>query len=145
MNNIFKSFFMVISYILLTAHESQSQSVEFKVANGWNIISVPLKVNDYLKSTLFPTAVSNAYFYQGVYLPTDTLMNGNGYWQKFDSVQTITINGDTVNFESINVVQGWNLIGSITIPIATDSIVSNFHLHILYFHLAYFDQRGQRH
>ena len=96
------------------------------VANSrlWNLLSVPVSASDLRKSTLFPNAVSNAFWYDGTgYLTKDTLEIGKGYWLKFDSAGVNQISGLRLDSLVIPVMAGWNLIGSITddIPVANVS------------------------
>jgi hypothetical protein len=100
-------------------------SLGVKINPRWNIISVPLYVGNYQKDTLFPSATTPAYAYQGGYVPKDTLANGVGYWLKFNSAQRFTITGYySATSDTIQVTTGWNLIGSIYTPVPADSIIS---------------------
>lgn len=78
---------------------------------GWNLISVPLKANDMSKNSLFPTSVSAAYSYDNGYITKDTLVNGTGYWLKFNNSSSQTITGQKPTNRNIIVKAGWNLIG----------------------------------
>jgi len=101
-------------------------SVEISVDNRWNLVSVPVLRTSYIKTALFPTSVSDAFQYEGSgYVVIDTLENGDAYWLKFGSEQTIVIQGDTIVNQSINVQEGWNMIGSVSSPIAVSSITSD--------------------
>lgn len=100
-------------------------SIQFVVSDRWNMLSVPLTVSDYRKSTLFPTAVSPAFAFQGTYVQKDTLANGIGYWLKFDSAQTVSMAGQMRSIDSINVQPGWNLIGSISQLVPVSTIISH--------------------
>ncbi|HTK81481.1 MAG TPA: S8 family serine peptidase [Bacteroidota bacterium] len=96
------------------------------IRNQWNLLSVPVYAFSYLKTQMFPTSVSSAFvFGQGGYAVKDTLYPGAGFWIKFDSVQTVAIDGYIIPSETVAVVHGWNLIGSITSSIAPFSITSN--------------------
>jgi len=95
----------------------------YSMANGWNLISVPLIVDDYTKTTLYPTAISDAFAYQGSYVSQPTLANGKGYWLRFGSAQSVSISGLPFTRIVIPVVAGWNLIGCLTDSIAVSSIV----------------------
>lgn len=95
------------------------------VETGWNLLSLPLVVPDGSKTSLFPSAASDAFVYQNEYVYTDTLANGYGFWMKFYSAQNIVITGDTVLYDSIVVESGWNLIGSLTTPVAINMIRSD--------------------
>ncbi|MDI6803179.1 MAG: SdrD B-like domain-containing protein [Bacteroidota bacterium] len=97
-------------------------TISIPVSIGWNIVSVPLTVDDYRKIILFPTAVSNAFAYVGNYVVKDTLENGFGYWLKFGNAQNIQLTGLPLITDTIDVTTGWNLIGSISQTISAASI-----------------------
>jgi hypothetical protein len=90
---------------------------------GWNLISIPVITENMEKEILFPTAISNAFEYNGGYQPVDTLTNGIGYWLKFNSPQEISITGSPVLEDTIAVVLGWNMIGSLASPLAVSSVL----------------------
>ncbi|MFI5252838.1 MAG: T9SS type A sorting domain-containing protein [Bacteroidota bacterium] len=94
----------------------------YQVANRWNLVSLPRKAADYSATSLFPTGVSSVYSYDGSYTQQSMLSNGHGYWLKFDRLQTITLLGDTITTDTLDVVEGWNLIGSITLPVPVVNI-----------------------
>ena len=105
---------------------SQIRMQEFlNVRERWNIVSVPFIVGDYTKTTIFPTALSAAFAYYAGYIQEDTLSAGQGYWLKFDSAQTVSLIASVIAIDSINVVDGWNLIGSISYPVATQNVTSD--------------------
>ncbi len=90
----------------------------------WNMLSVPVRVADYRKSTLFPNAASAAYSFERTYTEHDTLQNGIGYFLKFPSPQTVTFTGNPISRDTIIVRKGWNLIGSISDSISTSAVES---------------------
>ena len=102
-----------------------STTAQYSVMNTWNMVSVPLTVSDYTKTNLYPTAVSNAFAYQGSYLIKSTLANGEGYWLRFNGNQTVSMTGLLRTMDTINVVDGWNMVGSISAPVAVTSIGSS--------------------
>lgn len=93
------------------------------VSNGWNLISVGKTVGDFRKASLFPAASSAAFTYEGGYMVRDTLENGLGYWLKFPGTQYVGINGTLRMTDTMEVVKGWNLIGSISGPVFTETIL----------------------
>ena len=95
------------------------------VVHGWNMISNPLIVSNNAKSFLFPTASSKAFSYHGSYFIVDSLKNGIGYWLKFPSDQVVDISGVPTTAETVAVFHGWNMVGSVNMPLATDSITSS--------------------
>ena len=98
---------------------------QYLIGNRWNMLSLPLAVADNHKSVLYPTAVSKAYSYNGGYHMRDTVGNGAGYWLKFDHGQTVSLHGAGIVSYSIDVIEGWNMIGSVSEPIAISAVLSN--------------------
>ncbi len=95
-----------------------------ELSAGWNMISIPLVVGNGSKTFWFPTAKSDAFAFTVTgYLSVDTLKPGVGYWLKYDSSRTIIISGQARNEDTLNVMIGWNLIGSLTYPVSTSSII----------------------
>lgn len=119
---------------LLSGNSVTSQVI---VEAGWNMVSVPLVVADYRKTTLFSNAISSAYAFVDTlgYVTRDTLQNGIGYWIKFPTTQLINMTGTSLVVDTIDVLQGWNMVGPISYPVLTSSvmaippvaIVSNFY------------------
>ncbi len=91
---------------------------------GWNMVSIPRRSYNPLKTALFPASSSFAFKYSGSYEQEDTLKSGTGYWLKFSTPQTVLIEGDPVMLDSISVIPGWNLIGSISSPLPVTMIQS---------------------
>ncbi|MBI4810153.1 MAG: T9SS type A sorting domain-containing protein [Ignavibacteriales bacterium] len=96
------------------------------VSTGWNIVSLPYSVSDPRKSEIFPTAISDAFRYDGGpnYVISDSMTGGRGYWLKFSSNQSLGIIGYPPTTDTIDVVEGWNLIGSTLNTVSVGSIQS---------------------
>ncbi len=110
-----------IGKIIKVQPASSSNTATIPLRSGWNIVSIPLVVQDFRRDTLFPTSISNAFSYSGSgYQQRDTLANGAGYWLKFSTPQTVTLSGAARTIDSVDVTIGWNLIGSLSgaVPIA---------------------------
>jgi len=99
-------------------------SVTCSLLDGWNIVSLPLEVDDYSKTVNYPTATSYAFEYNGSYAITPVLETGRGYWLKFAAVQNTNLSGGLIIRDTVEVKVGWNLIGSISLPIRALSISS---------------------
>ena len=95
----------------------------YPVNEGWNMVSIPGRVADYTKTAVFPTVVSKAFAYVTGYVGRDTLAGGTGYWIKFGVSETLAITRGPVTLDTIDVVAGWNMIGSISEPFSTLSVV----------------------
>ena len=90
-----------------------SDTIQILVEEGWNLISLPLIVPDNQVSVLFPNSVSNAFYYDGSYRPSDTLEVGKGYWLKFSAAETISVVGTLSTWDTLSLFPGWNMIGVI--------------------------------
>jgi hypothetical protein len=101
--------------------------VPVAVAPKWNLISVPVISTDFHKNSIFPASVSEAFKYDPIsgYLISGTLENGSGYWLKFIDTQTVYTPGVPIPSITINVAEGWNLVGSISESLLTSSITSD--------------------
>jgi hypothetical protein len=98
---------------------------DFAVAPGWNLVSLPRRPADPRASTLFPTAVSQLFAYGPAgYAARDSLEFGTGYWARFALGQTISVPGTIVVSDTFDVPAGWSIIGALTYPAATDSILT---------------------
>jgi len=106
----------------LGAFDGGTGDVTLEASEGWNLLSVPVVVEDFRRFTLYPTAVSAAFDYAGSYQPRDTLRNGAGYWIKFDSFTGLAFSGDPVAVESVDVRDRWNIVGALTTPIPVAQI-----------------------
>jgi len=91
--------------------------------SGWNMVSVPLAVEDRERSAVYPTATSKAFGYQNGYLIQDTLSRGTGYWLKFDVPQFTDFSGDSIYSDSVDIAAGWNMIGGISVPVPVGEII----------------------
>ena len=101
----------------LRTYSGSFTTLEYAVAESWNMISLPLIVSDSRKTTLFPTAVSDAFAYVTSYETKDTLHNGVGYWLKFPSADMIILAGTSYMRDTIDVNARWNMIGALDYPI----------------------------
>lgn len=99
-------------------------SASISMLGGWNMISVPLSMLDYTKTTLFPTSVSDAFGYQGSYTVKTVLENGDGYWLRFGAPEDVLLSGFVRDLDTIAVVSGWNMIGSISSSVDVTTITS---------------------
>jgi hypothetical protein len=109
----------------ITAFFSKSTvTIEYEMTDKWNMISVPLGMTDYSKSALFPTAVSDAFMFGEGYASATTLENGVGYWLKFNGAQSVTMTGTQRDYDTVVVREGWNMIGTLSSPVAVTNLVS---------------------
>ena len=91
---------------------------------GWNMISVPWSVSDSRKSQLFPFSQSRAFTFDGSYTTKESLSAGSGYWLRFPSPGESVIPGTDIAELTVNVRSGWNMVGSISVPIGVHDVTS---------------------
>jgi hypothetical protein len=89
---------------------------------GWNMISLPLSVADPRKTIVYPSATTSAYAYANGYITSDSLFRGLGYWLKFAAKDTIDITGAAFSLDTVDLAEGWNMIGTISNPMPTAAI-----------------------
>jgi uncharacterized protein (TIGR02145 family) len=120
---IFFAVLVLCATTLGHAHGLES-TYPVQVDSGWNLLSLPASVSNGSKDFLFPSASSAAFAFHDPtgYEQQDTLHNGVGFWLKFDSSETVNITGELIFKDTVEVHAGWNIIGSLSVPIGVDSI-----------------------
>ncbi len=90
----------------------------------WNMISLPMEVDDPRAAAIFPTASSRLFLFgaSGSYLAVDTIRHGVGYWLKFTEADSIAVTGFSVSLDTVRLSAGWNMIGSIDTPLSTGAV-----------------------
>ncbi|MFI5253279.1 MAG: T9SS type A sorting domain-containing protein [Bacteroidota bacterium] len=98
----------------------------YTMNSPWNLVSLPVDVSNPQVAVQFPSANSAAYGYipNSGYVTRDTLIHGAGYWMKFNNTQPLNMTGMPYPIDTINVAAGWNLIGSVSNPVAKNSIIT---------------------
>ena len=88
--------------------------------HGWNIVSSPLR-------TRCPISWGTTLFtydpLEGYYVDSDTLSDVSGAWLKSEQTSVI-VYGYQKSLDTIQVYTGWNLIGSISEPVAVSSLMA---------------------
>lgn len=92
------------------------------IYRGWNLISLDRNLSDRAVSSVLPEAISNAFAFEGAYLVEDSLSTGAGYWVKFAAPQDLDFGGDEISADTIQLSEGWNLIGSLSSPMPVSDI-----------------------
>jgi len=112
--------------VVKAKYQATSASLTYAYSNFWNMLSVPDSVSDFQKSAVWPTSNSDAYWYDTTnprgYAVKNPLKKGEGYWIKFPSSGTVTYTGAPFFSLTIPVDTGWNLIGSISVPLDSTQV-----------------------
>jgi hypothetical protein len=96
----------------------------YNAEDTWNMLSVPLIMSDYKKTTLYPAAASVAFAYTGSYQQRDTLRNLTGYWIKFPAPNVVEFTGTALTKDTVNVSNSWNMVGCLSYPVKTTDIIA---------------------
>ena len=81
---------------------------------GWNLIGLPLSVDNNNYLVQFPNAVpSSLYGFDGTYSPESNMEVGKGYMLNFNNSGTVEVEGTVASQYNIALMSGWNLIGGI--------------------------------
>ena len=99
-------------------------NVEFMVNSGWNMVGLPLNVENSSYENLFPNSVTNTLFsFNGQYIQEENLVPGIGYWIRITDEGNVSISGQAINELSISLMEGWNLIAGISTPVNVQNII----------------------
>ncbi len=103
----------------------QCTSVSVQYSPSWNLIANPVLTSNDSAHIIFPQstpATSFAYGCGSGYTFSGRCVAGQGYWLKFPSKGSTTLQGIRNTQSSITVCSGWNLIGSLSVPLAATSV-----------------------
>ncbi len=93
---------------------------------GWNLVSLGVVPSDRTTESVFPAATSDAFAYSSTgYVVRDTLEKGEGYWLKFPDSAVVVLGGEPIQQDTLEVSNGWNLIGSVSSAVNVDSVLSD--------------------
>ena len=91
--------------------------------DDWNMVGLPLGVEDSYYLTLFPDAIANTLFSFGEGYSLETnLVEGTGYWLRFDGYGSTTMIGDDFEEITVTLSEDWNMISGVSEPANVNSI-----------------------
>jgi len=106
-----------------SANSSSSMEVSVAHNEGWNLVGLPLLVDNASYLYLFEDAVGGTlYGYNGSYFTTDELTISNGYWLNMSNESIVVISGAPITNLSITLDEGWNLISGISLEVPVENI-----------------------
>ncbi len=98
--------------------------VTYSLIPNWNLLSFPLDVPDRRTEVVFSTAKSKAFIYSTTYEPVDTIPLHKGFWIRFDSAQSLSFSGSPHIADTIDVQEGWNLVGTLSVPVKISTVTT---------------------
>jgi hypothetical protein len=98
--------------------------VQINYNEGWNLVGLPVGVEDASYNILFPESIEGTlYSFSGGYNPEIILIHGEGYWLRFIWAGSTTITGTPINELTISLSEGWNLITGTSNPLNISDIL----------------------
>ena len=98
-------------------------SVTVDYQSGWNLVGLPLEVEDASYSNLFPESINGTLYSFGEgYILESTLVHGEGYWLRFENTGSTTIDGTPINELTISLNEDWNLVSGLSEDISIYSV-----------------------
>ncbi len=95
----------------------------YQIILGWNLLSLPKKVTDHDRYSIYPSAVSDAWIYKNSYIPLDTIPEKDAFWLKSNQSQNVIIDGTPRLLDTLDVVAGWNMIGTLSVLIPRKTVI----------------------
>jgi len=103
--------------------DTETGTILVPYSSGWNIVGLPLDVEDASYSILFPESIEGTlYSFNGGYNLATIVTNGEGYWLRFNEEGSTTITGIPINELTISLNEDWNLISGISTSINISDI-----------------------
>ena len=113
---------VTVDYTVSTTQSEMTLTVDHLI--DWNMVGLPLVVEDGNVSTIFPDAIDGTLYSFGVsYIQEETLENGKGYWLRFDDSGSSDIDGGEITSLTMSMNEGWNLISGISSTIELENIL----------------------
>lgn len=86
--------------------------------SGWNLVGLPLNVENADYQVLFPDAINGTLFsYDGGFHSENSLTSGVGYYLRFEDTGSNLVTGTVMPSITIMLNEGWNLLTGITTPV----------------------------
>ena len=107
----------------LVCSESQSEEISIYYEANWNLVGLPLDVENASYTTLFPESIEGTlYSFGDGYILESTLVHGEGYWLRFENTGSTTIDGTPINELTISLNEDWNLVSGLSEDISIYSV-----------------------
>jgi hypothetical protein len=112
-----------ISFTRVFIRHSFTSGIEVSYMADWNLVGLPLEVEDASSSNLFPESINGTLYSFGEgYILESTLVHGEGYWLRFENTGSTTIDGTPINELTISLNEDWNLVSGLSEDISIYSV-----------------------
>ena len=103
--------------------DRQNTIMNVDYLSGWNLVGLPLEVEDSYYTYIFPESIEGTlYSFENGYNLETSLIQGEGYWLRFNDADSTTISGIPINELTISLNEGWNLISGTNTPLDVTEI-----------------------
>ena len=92
---------------------------------GWNLIGVPVETTGIVYSDIFTNSTGKPFSFNYTYQEESEVIPGNGYWIHLDVEETVSYTDNQLEFISINLHEGWNLVSGLGYPIPEAAVEDN--------------------
>ena len=109
--------------VLMTIEEGGQTSMDVSYMENWNLVGLPLEVEDASCNYLFPESIEGTlYSFDDGYNSESVLTAGEGYWLRFINAGSVAITGSSINELTLSLSADWNLISGISEEISIYSV-----------------------
>ena len=118
----------IVHETVMNGNSSETEEINVSYNGNWNLLSVPdesvdFPCTDYIDGTLY-SFEDNSYTNVGM----DDITVGQGYWLRFEDMVECTFSGNSITEISVQLTEGWNLMGSISSSVDIASILDEDNL-----------------
>ena len=99
-------------------------NIPIAYSEDWNLVGNPVNTPDNQVLELFPSSTENTLYSFGPngYVSQSELEQGTGYWLHFQDEGMAVVSGIPIYEQTLNLMEGWNLISGFSISISTGQI-----------------------
>jgi len=112
------------SFNRVIIRHSFSTGMTISYTEGWNMVGLPLEVEDASYNLIFPESIEGTlYSFDGGYTLATSLIQGEGYWLRFANAGSTTIDGTLINALTISLNEDWNLVSGLSEDVSIYSVL----------------------
>ena len=98
-------------------------SIEIFHQVDWNLVGLPLEVEDASYGFLFPESIEGTlYSFDDGYISGSDLAPGEGYWLRFANAGSTAIDGTPINELTLSLNEDWNLVSGLSGDVSIYSV-----------------------
>ncbi len=112
------------SFNRVIIRHSFSTGMTISYTEGWNMVGLPLGVEDASYNLIFPESIEGTlYSFDDGYTSGSDLTPGEGYWLRFENAGSTVIDGTPINELTLSLNEDWNLVSGLSEDISIYSVL----------------------